>query len=105
MTVVWTDFVDKVKHWAERESNDLSVKFMVENLDDDNIRIIAIKDKKVCKVKYSKREYTLARTKHTDQDIIPILFQILKEKYRPVRWSVVGKGGKSFAWPQTILSK
>ena len=97
--VVWTDFVEQIKHWADRESNELGVRFLVESLDDENIRITAIKDKKLCRLKYSKKEYYLARHKHSDKEILPVLFQILKEKYKPTRWSVVSKGGRSYAWP------
>ena len=98
--VVWTDFIDKIKHWAERESNELSVKFYIESIDEDTIKIISQKGNKICKLKYSKKEYYNARNKHSDSDILPVLFQILKEKYRPIKWSVVsGKGGKSYAWP------
>ena len=100
----WTEFVDKVIHWAERESNEKSVMFTVDKIDDNTIQITSRREKKVCRLKYSRREYNRARNKLSDGDILPILFQILKEKYKPVRWSVIGEGGKSFAWPKEIRS-
>ena len=102
MPVIWTEFVDKVKHWADRESNKYNVKFSVEFLDEETIKIVASKNNKTCKLKYTKEAYYKARARHSDKDILPILFQILKEKYKPVRWSVVGgKRGESYAWPIT----
>lgn len=54
----WTEFVDKVIHWAERESNEKNVMFTVDKIDDNTIQITSRREKKVCRLKYARRGYT-----------------------------------------------
>ena len=95
----WTDFLEKVKHWAEVESNHVGLTFNTEMVNDDTIRISATKGNKSYRLKYTRKDYHIARKNRGDTDILPVLFQILKEKFRPVRYSVEDKGRRSHAWP------
>ena len=55
--------------------------------------LVSEKNKKLQKIKYSKEKYYKDRIKFSDKDIIPILFQILKEKYKTdIKWTVTGAG-------------
>lgn len=92
MRIDWSEFQTKVTNWAEKETNELSFKFTVKFFD-EHMLIISEKNNKIQKIKYSKEKYYKDRNKFSDKDIIPILFQILKEKYKTeVKWSVTGAG-------------
>jgi hypothetical protein len=96
MAVVWADFVEKVKEWADRESNDFSFRFsVVLNNDFLILSSKSISNNKVYKLKYTKAKYYRDREKNTDKDILPILFQLLKEKYKNTHWSIVGLGRRA----------
>ena len=91
--VNWSEFTQKVINWADRESNDVSFRFSVV-LNNDSLFLSSKQSKspKTYKIKYSKSKYYADREKYNDQDILPILFQLLKEQYKDINWSVIGNG-------------
>jgi len=91
--VNWSEFTQKVINWADRESNDVSFRFSVV-LNNDSLFLSSkySKSPKTYKIKYSKSKYYADREKYNDQDILPILFQLLKEQYKDINWSVIGNG-------------
>lgn len=91
--VNWSEFTQKVINWADRESNDVSFRFSVV-LNNDSLFLSSkySKSTKTYKIKYSKSKYYADREKYNDQDILPILFQLLKEQYKDINWSVIGNG-------------
>lgn len=88
MEAKWPEFIDKVTNWADRESNDYSFRFSV-FFNNDYLILTSSKNDVTHKIRYTKEKYFKDKTSHTDKDILPLLFQILKDQYRDGRWSVV----------------
>ena len=91
MEANWPEFTNKVTDWADRESNDYSFRFSV-FFNDNYLILTSEKSDKKHKIRYTKEKYYKDRLTHHDKDILPLLFQILKDQFeeRYRRWSVVG---------------
>lgn len=82
MPINWKAFTNKVESWAETESNTVNYDFRVEFIDDNTIRIEGNKGNKTYRIKYTKRDYVAARKSHGDDEILPTLFQLIKDKFK-----------------------
>ena len=80
----WEQFTDKVIRWADSESNGAGLMFTASLLNEETIKISSKKNNKTFIIKFTKKEYDAERKKHMDEEILAMIFQILREKYRNV---------------------
>ena len=78
----WPEFVSKLTVWADRESNNIGLRFSVSSIDNDTLRIVSTDNKTKFGIMYTKKEYMPASKAFTDEEILANIFQTLREKYR-----------------------
>lgn len=78
----WEKFIEKLKDWADSESNGVNLRFTVSPIDPDTVKIKSQKANKIFCINYTRKEYEKTIQFHDDNDIYAMLFQTLREKYR-----------------------